>query len=161
MNEDNQMNVNRPHNYVPRKQTGSKYSDNQNYSPSVSYNYAPNSQQNRGQNQNYQQPMNRRYRNNQTVNCYDRIIKQNDIIIKLLKDIRDRLPEPPIVLVDDKLRVQKQENDDVLPPDAAVPSDPSEMEIADQDGIDEEIAEPAILEPEQIVPESSPKRLSE
>jgi hypothetical protein len=66
---------------------------NPNYSPSISYNYSPQS----GYNGNSQ--MHPRRRNNDRfrrdpVNLNERIVKQNDIIIRLLKEIRDRLPAP-------------------------------------------------------------------
>jgi hypothetical protein len=74
---------------------------NANYSPSTSFNYN-NSRNPGGGNYNNQQPQNirRRFDNNNKFkkpvpNSNDKIIKQNDSIIRLLKEIRDRLPPPP------------------------------------------------------------------
>lgn len=100
MNEDSQWNSGRNQNsgsnYSGRKQSGQKYSENRgkNYSPSTSYNYGR-SQNGHGwgQGQGYQQHPRRRidrYKR-ESINFNDRLIKQNDIIIKLLKEIRDRL----------------------------------------------------------------------
>jgi hypothetical protein len=68
---------------------------NPNYSPSISYNYSPQA----GYNGNSQ--MNPRRRNDrndrfrrESLNPNERVIRQNDIIIRLLKEIRDRLPAP-------------------------------------------------------------------
>ena len=65
---------------------------NPNYSPSISYNYSPQS----GYNNNAQmhpRRRNDRYRR-ESLSSQDRVIRQNDIIIRLLKEIRDRLPAP-------------------------------------------------------------------
>lgn len=66
-----------------------------NYSPSASFNYNGGNYQN----QSAQSPSSRRRpdRNGKrhvNNNQNDRLVKQNDIIIRLLKEIRDRLPEP-------------------------------------------------------------------
>ncbi len=99
MNDESQWNNNRNKNkgsnYSGRKQSEPKYTDNKgnNYSPSASYNYKQNG---RGQGQNYQQHPRRRidrYKR-ESINTTDRVIKQNDIIIKLLKEIRDNLAGP-------------------------------------------------------------------
>ncbi len=70
-----------------------------NYSPSASYNYSPNG------NYQSQSPSARRRpdrnnkrhnnnnNNNNNNNQTEKLIKQNDLIIRLLKEIRDRLPE--------------------------------------------------------------------
>lgn len=39
---------------------------------------------------------------------WDRLAKQNDVIIRLLKEIRDRLPPPPVRAVTDEERQQAQ-----------------------------------------------------
>lgn len=74
-----------------------KYGDNKgpNYSPSASYNY---NNRNSGGYQQQQQVRRRndRYRRN-VYNFNDKIVKQNDLIIRLLKEIRDRLPEPQVI----------------------------------------------------------------
>jgi hypothetical protein len=67
---------------------------NPNYSPSISYNYSPQT----GYNGNTQMHSRRRNNNDrfrrEPTNSNERVIRQNDIIIRLLKEIRDRLPEP-------------------------------------------------------------------
>jgi hypothetical protein len=75
-----------------RKTMATKYPErNPNYSPSVSYNYSPQSGFS-GSN-----PANARRRPDQfrkdPQNNSERLMRQNDIIIKLLKEIRDRLPK--------------------------------------------------------------------
>ncbi len=99
-------------NHYTRKPMPSKYNDNKNhnsYGPGQNYNYGNqsyngNSHYNGGgnsynNNHNGQQNQRRRpdrfKRDNYSHN--DRLIKQNDIIIRLLKEIRDRLPAPAVV----------------------------------------------------------------
>ncbi|MBD3315206.1 MAG: hypothetical protein GF344_05420 [Chitinivibrionales bacterium] len=73
-----------------------------NYSPSASYNYNPSGQVNyqtpQQNNQNQHQPQHSRRRNDrhkkENSTMTDRLAKQNDVIIRLLKEIRDRLPQP-------------------------------------------------------------------
>jgi hypothetical protein len=65
---------------------------NPNYSPSISYNYSPQTGYN-GNSQMHPRRRNDRYRR-ESLNSSERVIRQNDIIIRLLKEIRDRLPEP-------------------------------------------------------------------
>lgn len=108
MNEESQWNNSRNQSqgssYPARKPMGQKYGDaNQGtYSPSSNYNYSQNGH-GRNQGQNYQQPIRRRsdrfkkdYPNNN-----EKLLRQNDIIIRLLKEIRDRLPEPVQKVNDD------------------------------------------------------------
>ena len=75
----------------------SKYPEkNPNYSPSTSYNYSPQS----GFNTNSPTNPHRRsdhFRKDAPGNTNERLIRQNDIIIKLLKEIRDRLPACSVV----------------------------------------------------------------
>jgi hypothetical protein len=76
-----------------RKSIPSKYQDNR-YSPSANYNYNSN-----GGFPSQQQYQRRRIDNRfkkDNVNYNDRIMRQNDLIIRLLKEIRDRLPSPPV-----------------------------------------------------------------
>ncbi|HUI93904.1 MAG TPA: hypothetical protein VLX68_16795 [Chitinivibrionales bacterium] len=61
-----------------------------NYSPSTAFNYSPAT----GFNGGGQHPRRRNDRFKQPMGMNDRIVKQNDIIIRLLKEIRDRLPAP-------------------------------------------------------------------
>jgi hypothetical protein len=77
-----------------RKPMAGKYpSKSPNYSPSASFNYSPQS----GYNGNAQMHPRRRVDRfrRETPNTSERTVKQNDLIIRLLKEIRDRLPEPP------------------------------------------------------------------
>ncbi len=83
-------------------------SKSQGYSPSMNYNYNSNQPQH-GNHGNHSNHGNSNYGNQQhqrrkpapfkrdNHGANDRIVKQNDIIIRLLKEIRDRLPEPPKV----------------------------------------------------------------
>ena len=83
-------------------------SKTQGYSPSMNYNYNGNQPQH-GNHGNHTNHGNSNYGNQQhqrrkpapfkrdNHGANDRIVKQNDIIIRLLKEIRDRLPEPPKV----------------------------------------------------------------
>lgn len=69
------------------------------YSPSSSYNYNHGNNYNgNGYNSGYNnyngQSQHPRRRTFKPMNLNDKIVKQNDIIIKLLKEIRDRLPAP-------------------------------------------------------------------
>jgi len=88
MNDDSQANI-----LGNRKTSHSNYPEKQvNYSPSVSYKY---SQQGSGYN-GASSPGRRRpdqFKRESPI-PFDKLTKQNDIIIRLLKDIRDRLPPP-------------------------------------------------------------------
>lgn len=68
------------------------------YSPSVSYNYNPGgtggSYQSKQPSSHFKHHKKPDIRHKPPSN--DRLIKQNDTIIKLLKEIRDRLPKPPM-----------------------------------------------------------------
>lgn len=81
-------------NYPRRKQSGQKFNENSpnNYSPSTSYNYQ--NGKSRGNSRNLPRRRIDRYKR-ESIGSYDRLIKQNDLMIKLLKEIRDRLPEVP------------------------------------------------------------------
>ena len=76
-----------------RKPYPQKYQDNR-YSPSTNYNYGY------GHNTGYngqQHPRRRADRfKRESLNYNDRLSRQNDMIIRLLKEIRDRLPPPPV-----------------------------------------------------------------
>ena len=80
-----------------RKSMATKYPEkNPNYSPSTTFNYSPQT----GFNANPQTTSHRRpehFRKDASGNTNDRLIRQNDIIIKLLKEIRDRLPADTVV----------------------------------------------------------------
>lgn len=88
MNDDAQWGAGRNQNQGGRN----KQSGQGNYSPSASYNYNQNGQS-RGQN--YYHPVRRRTERSGKKNgnnSSEKLIRQNDVIIKLLKEIRDRLP---------------------------------------------------------------------
>ena len=93
MSEEHGRNQNAGSNYSGRKPSVHKYGDNKgkNYSPSASYNYQ--NSQGRGQGQGYQQHPRRRIDRfkRENMNFSDKLVKQNDIIIRLLKEIRDSL----------------------------------------------------------------------
>lgn len=75
-----------------RKPYQPKYQDNR-YSPSSNYNYGySQNQQFNGQGQHPRRRVDRFRR--ESLNYNDRLARQNDIIIRLLKEIRDRLPAP-------------------------------------------------------------------
>ncbi len=93
-----------------------KYSNDKNHSYSSNSNYSYGNGNFNGQHQGQHQ---RRRPDNakrgSSGGSSDRIIKQNDLIIKLLKEIRDRLPAPP-----------------VQPEEQVAASDNEEMENAEQ-----------------------------
>jgi hypothetical protein len=105
------------------------------YSPSSSYNYNGSQGQHGGGshgshgNQNYgsQQHQQRRkpmpFKRDNNYGAMDKLSKQNDIIIRLLKEIRDRLPAPPASVV-----VEQQEAEQQL--DAAFPAQEAPAEVA-------------------------------
>lgn len=66
-------------------------------SPSSSYNFNSSSGYNQGNGLGGQQHPRRRIDRfkRESINYNDRMIRQNDSIIRLLKEIRDRLPAPP------------------------------------------------------------------
>jgi hypothetical protein len=76
-----------------RKLSPQKYPEKMpNYSPSTSYNYSPATGVTGGQ----QHPRRRNDRfKRESLNLSDKVVKQNDMIIRLLREIRDRLPPPP------------------------------------------------------------------
>jgi hypothetical protein len=100
---------------IRRSNPPNKYNDKTSYSPSASFGPKNNSNHNynsynngnsanyngqQGQNQRRRPPENRFKTGGGNggghhSNFNDRIVKQNDIIIRLLKEIRDRLPAPP------------------------------------------------------------------
>lgn len=91
-NDESRGNTNQP----GRRPTSPK---SHTYSPSSSYNYNhSNNYSGNGYNSNYNnyngQSQHPRRRTFKPLNYSDKIVKQNDMIIKLLKEIRDRLPAP-------------------------------------------------------------------
>lgn len=99
MNEDSQWNNNREQNstknFTGRRHLVNKFNENKGsrYSPSASYNYNNNNNgQSRSQSPNapHQKRRIERYKRD-SGNSNEKIIKQNDIIIRLLKEIRDKI----------------------------------------------------------------------
>jgi hypothetical protein len=70
-----------------------KYQDNR-YSPSANYNY--NYKGNGGFSSQQQRRRIDRYNKRDNGNSSERLLRQNDLIIRLLKEIRDRLPPPAV-----------------------------------------------------------------
>jgi len=131
-----------------RKQGAPDYSDNKgkNYSPSASYNYTKSG---RGGGQSYQQHPRRRidrYKR-ESYNSNDKLIKQNDIIIRILKEIRDKLIGPDKVSNDIK-QVKIEKNDQLV---ESVETTPVSEEESPQEG-GEEVKE---LESESPGPEET------
>ncbi len=87
------------------------------YSPSVNYNYNGNQSQHGNPtghgNASYHNQQHPKRKSNQFKRdihgFYDRICKQNDTIIRLLKEIRDRLPKPP----EPQAQINEQTTDEV------------------------------------------------
>jgi hypothetical protein len=67
-------------------------------SPSPSYNYNYNSNSSYPSQQHMRRKMDNRFKrdNRDNGNSNERLMRQNDLIIRLLKEIRDRLPPPPV-----------------------------------------------------------------
>jgi len=98
MNTDDGQRMNMQ-NHGMRKPMAQKYPEkNPNYSPSTSYNYSPQTGYNGGNSQTFQRrrPGQDRFRRDASPNPNDKLLRQNDIIIRLLKEIRDRLPPPNV-----------------------------------------------------------------
>ena len=81
-----------------------------NYSPSVSYNYNPGKSYNKpGGHQSIRRRNEHQKRDNGNSQT-DRLIKQNDIIIRLLKEIKERLPEQNVTKVNPSEQKKVREN---------------------------------------------------
>ncbi|KMQ50713.1 hypothetical protein CHISP_2396 [Chitinispirillum alkaliphilum] len=79
-------------NSVNRKRNSGRYNEKGN-SFNSSYSYGNNYNSFNGQQQqNFAQPRRRSDRHKNGGNSNDKLVKQNDLIIKLLREIRDRLP---------------------------------------------------------------------
>jgi len=128
-------------NYMNRKQNPPKYGDkNHMYSPSSNFNYGNSSYNGNSSFNGQQQRTHRRpgYKRD-NFNSNDRLIKQNDIIIRLLKEIRDRLPPPPMSEDDYEENIQDQRNDLTDIHDAVEDEDDAVvMEPADENYSDSE-----------------------
>lgn len=133
MNSDDSM---RNTHYSSNRKPG--MSKSQGYSPSMNYNYNGNQTQhgNHGNssshgnhsnhgNSNYNSQQNPRRkqpfkRDNHGSNNNDRLFKQNDIIIRLLKEIRDRLPAPPVTETENQVQGEVKAESTI--PKAAAPA---------------------------------------
>jgi hypothetical protein len=115
-----------------RKPYPSKYQDNRYTSPSANYNYNSGNGYS-GQQQHPRRRVDRFKR--ETINYSERIMHQNDLIIKLLKEIRDRLPAPAVSApVDTGDADQRRQNGRIEEPemaDSAVQTDNQEQ-VAEQ-----------------------------
>lgn len=82
----------------PQMQQGRKpFTPNRYNNPQGGYNY--NYNQNQGGFNGQQHPRRRTDRfKRESINNNEKILRQNDLIIKLLKEIRDRLPAPPAII---------------------------------------------------------------
>lgn len=91
MNQQNRKPNLPKHSYSPSSNYGFNYSNG--------YNSGNNSGYNSQQQQHQRRRPDHRFKNGSNghhSNYNERLVKQNDLIIKLLKEIRDRLPAPPI-----------------------------------------------------------------
>ena len=84
-------------NYQRRPMSHNKYEQKPTYnSPSSNYNYNNSHSNHSGYNGQQQQPKRRVDRfKRESINFNDKVMRQNDMIISLLKEIRDRLPPLP------------------------------------------------------------------
>ncbi len=90
MNQQNRKPSLPKHSYSPSSNYGYNYSNGYNSGNNSGYN---------GQQQNQRRRPDHRFKsgsNGHHTNYSERLVKQNDIIINLLKEIRDRLPAPPV-----------------------------------------------------------------
>ncbi len=107
--------------FRPNKGEGnSKYPEKSgNYSPSARYFYGGASQppqhQHQGQNQHQGQGQHRRNQHKRDSHGHqnDRVVKQNDVIIRLLKEIRDRLPAPAMTETERAAQSRDHERNEV------------------------------------------------
>ena len=168
MNEESQWNNNRSNNmgsnYSMRKNTGYRYSDGKgkSYSPSVSFNYQ--NGQGRGHDQGYQQHPRRhidRYKR-ETINYSENLIKQNDIIIRLLREIRDSLtgtpqstPEIETHELQDRGTGELIHKDLELKEPAYLPTDDEKNFEPTQKAADDKDKQPAVTETEKDASDSS------
>jgi len=151
MNEDSQFNNTREgngvKNYASRKQNSSyKYSDNKGnrYSPSASYNY---NGQSRATN-NFQQPRRRAERYKKDTGgsgSSEKLIKQNDTIIRLLKEIRDGIAG----LINTSTTMQNENIDHAV-------NDSQNFSNEDKPVVSSKMAESTIEVPENTTPPSEP-----
>ncbi|MBN1131358.1 MAG: hypothetical protein JXA71_20395 [Chitinispirillaceae bacterium] len=119
-------------NRAPQMQQGRKpFTPNRYGNSGGGYNYNNYSNQNSG----FSGPQHPRRRadrfKRESLNVNDKIARQNDVIIKLLKEIRDRLPPPPPVSNETNDTAQKEQGDqieriDVLEDQMAQQQDPAE-----------------------------------
>ncbi len=133
LHEDSRLNGN-------RKNMGSKYGDSSgNYSPSTSYNYSPGSS-NYPSSQHQSHPRRRSDRfKRESLNQTDRLAKQNDVIIRLLKEIRDRLPARSVPYQGDHVPRRQHQPDSAqrqMPEPENVTAGPEQaVEPADQEDL--------------------------
>ena len=127
----------------------------QGYSPSMNYNYNGNQAQhgNHGNhgNSNFSNQQHQRRKPGQfkrdNHNSNDRLVKQNDIIIRILKEIRDRLPAPPAVEGDGEIKDQYDETG-VAEQDSSAPVQTEESEVPSEQ--QEQSAAPVDLNDDEL-----------
>ena len=165
MSEEYSRNQNQGNNYSARKETVHKYTDNKgkNYSPSASFNY----QNNRGQGQGYQQNPRRRIDRfkRESINVNDKLIKQNDIIIKLLKEIRDSLTGSSPIVADGENKEIKgyektsmsAENENETAIEAPEPTEDAISLESKNEVSDDDVTQPAVSESEETTSDISDK----
>lgn len=130
-------------NQLNRKPMMPKYEKNHNYNSNPNYNSYGNSLYNGNSNSGFssQHPRRRTDRfKRESLNLSEKLIRQNDVIIRLLKEIRDRLPKPPVeeaVNVEETVNIEVQDqvqtgNDQQDEP-IAVAEDNQESIVFEQD----------------------------
>ena len=167
MSEDYGRNQNPGNNFSGRKQSVHKYngSKGKNYSPSASYNYQ--NSQGRGQGQGYQQHPRRRidrYKR-ETMNLSDKLIKQNDIIIRLLKEIRDGLTGSSLTVADSESKEVKDyektsvsaESEKATPVEVPEPTKDASSQEPENKESDDGNMQPAVSESDEKTPDVSDK----
>jgi hypothetical protein len=151
-----------PRNQPPYPPQGRKpIQPNSRYSPSPSYNYNYNSNSSYPSQQHLRRKMDNRFKrdNGNSSGSSDRLMRQNDLIIRLLKEIRDRLPPPPVTAAVSGVNAEaarqngpaeEMERTEApgLEPQAAVPEPGNQAAEADAPG------EALQAEP-QVIPEPS------
>lgn len=150
-----------PRSSVPLQQPGrrpalARFQDARFNSPSSNYNF--NSSAGYNQNAAFSGPQHPKRRidrfKRESINYNDRMIRQNDSIIRLLKEIRDRLPAPPqservagendAVVQDVNLEQGVAENNEPMAENSA----PEEDHVPAENGGDDQFEDTAEQQPE-------------
>jgi len=152
--DDSSRNMNYSHNRKPNSPNKSH-----GYSPSSNYNYNYNGNQSSHSNHGNSNYNNQQHHQRRKPNQYkrdnhgasDRLAKQNDIIIRLLKEIRDRLPPPPV----DEKKLDEEAVAEVQAETSAQNAEPAQPDSSKEDeSLSEKEIEPqAVAVTEKIVDE--------